>query len=274
MVPEEPPTTSVSVPTEVGYLSLDASPLLAMIAVNDRLEFLHDIQSQISTVSRLSIVDTPIIQAIEALTSQIILDKSLINEIDLGPFKHKEDSGASIRKLSLACIDLIIKKFDPTYNQVEFRENVAQTDVPRVAVEAVLKSLDIDLSNSGDELYQITVSILESIVELNPQFVVDAIPSILDKLSSLISTCPVGKKGGDQESLNTVGVLFGHLILAVMDIVKLKADDNGVSLRTLVHQDYPKILDIFKAIDKDGGTLGSIMHATKVTLAHCKSVVV
>jgi len=244
------------------------SDLSSFSSVEHQLEVLGQLRGKLQSAMP-SCVDESVLTLINSLTKMITVDKSLINEIDLGPFKHKEDSGAPIRKLAITCILEIVSvlKQNP---QIQLSPKLSPSVVLRAIITAITISLDIDLSNSGDELYPLSVILLANVVEMNGASAVAAIPVFLGKFAKLVATCPVGKRGGDESALNPIGIVFGHLFLSIADLVDLKAGDEGVESRVVVHRDYPVMLDILKNIDKEGSTVGSILQATRETVSGFK----
>ncbi len=48
--------------------------------------------------------------------SKTAIDHSLIKEVDLGPFKHKIDSGIPVRKAAFGLIDTMIERIPDKVN--------------------------------------------------------------------------------------------------------------------------------------------------------------
>jgi len=210
----------------------------------------------------ITLVDQPMISTLSRLTGFIEVDESCIKLIDLGAFKHREDPKAPMRKLALTGIDSIFKKMEKV--NVVFN-NTSSAKVVELGIQAILRSLAIDMNNSGDELYPIVVSLIRTMAELNASLLVKNLPETLSAISKIVDTCPVGKRDG--LTLNHSGVVLGQLVLAIVEVLQLVAYDEGISVKSLVGRDYPVFEETRKKIYKET-TEGSILLAANATIGN------
>jgi hypothetical protein len=66
--------------------------------------------------------------------------------------------------------------------------------------------------------------------------------------------------------VNHSGVVLGQLIVSVLRLIHLVADDAGLSMRTIVARDFSVLIEMIKIIEKEK-TEGSILLATHQTIA-------
>ena len=147
----------------VQELSISLQKLYSSeVVVSEKIKALNDITAAISH-HQIDLIPT----LLPFIIKLVKIEKSLIKEIDLGPFKHKVDSGAPLRKAAMITVDFIAKKLSRLTNQTGMDPQFLTDNL----LQACELSLEIDLSNSGDEVYMFTISILNKIMELNSELV-------------------------------------------------------------------------------------------------------
>ncbi len=100
------------------------------------------------------------------LTSSLQLtkiDPSLIKEVDLGPFKHKQDDGIPIRKAAFALVDTMLERLP---------ERVDASLVAEVAIKGI--------DDPAEECMLQSVAIVHRLAQYSPTIVVNHIEPLLE----------------------------------------------------------------------------------------------
>jgi cullin-associated NEDD8-dissociated protein 1 len=109
-----------------------------------------------------------------ALYGETVYKQELVRTVNLGPFQHKVDDGAELRKLSLACMDTL---FDKCADKLE--------------TSTFLLHLQDRLSDELDDMKQAAYQLLCKLAVREPFFVreVRPLPHILHVCLGLQNTC-------------------------------------------------------------------------------------
>ena len=223
------------------------------------LETIHSNVNLFEATS-ITMIDAETVQLLSFLLSQIQVDESCFKVIDLGAFKHREDSLAPSRKLALSSIDIFFRKCDPKTTMFEETNPIC---VLEIGTETIIKSLNtVDMTaNMAEDFFGLILSLMKSIEKLNPSVLVAIVPKLIERISSIVSSCPVGKR----EGLNHGGMVLGRFVTAVIDLVRLEAKDEGTKLKSLVDRKYPLLQGLIEVMKKET-TEGSIIRTAYETI--------
>ena len=108
------------------------------------------LKNDIAQLQKLSIAET-------------VLRPELITEVDLGPFKHKQDDGIPIRKAAYSLIDSLVEKLS---NRLELSH----------VIEVAIKGLD----DAAEECLILSLHILGRLINLTPTLILSFIDQIIE----------------------------------------------------------------------------------------------
>lgn len=254
--------SSAPTPVSPTALFLDMSHIIPILShpvtvveqVPAKLDLVRSLFDKFHRVQTLSSQDVHNLhELLHLLESHITVVPSVITEIDLGPFKHKDDAAAPLRKAVVGLVDIIARKHG----------NPTISDQLMVIVE---RALSIGLSNSGDELFPLIESILTSVERFDCGAVLTRLPSMGIALQTVVDKAPVGKKGGEDNSPNSVGTALGKLVETVVGFIRMLAHEEGYRLQKILNRDaYAPVRNALALIKKDK-TPGSILDGAKIHL--------
>lgn len=107
------------------------------------------------------------------LYNETVYKKELVRTVNLGPFQHKVDDGAELRKLALACMDTLLDKC------------AEMLDTP-----AFLQHLQERLSDELDDIKQAAYQLLSKLAVREPHCVREVLDSLSDPLHAVLSKKP------------------------------------------------------------------------------------
>lgn len=103
------------------------------------------------------------------MTNETKLNKDLIKEVDLGPFKHKIDDGRPIRKAGFVLLDTIFEKMPE-----------------RINIPATLDIILVGLEDPDDDCVTQALHVLIKLIKWAPGAVVGQMTNILEKLPKIL----------------------------------------------------------------------------------------
>ena len=104
-----------------------------------------------------------------ALYGETVYKQELVRTVNLGPFQHKVDDGAELRKLSLACMDTLFVKC-----------------ADKLDISTFLTHLQDRLSDELDDMKQAAYALLSKLAVREPFFVREVLDSLADPISAVL----------------------------------------------------------------------------------------
>eukprot|EP01025_Chloroclados_australasicus_P069865 TRINITY_DN9935_c0_g2_i1.p1 TRINITY_DN9935_c0_g2~~TRINITY_DN9935_c0_g2_i1.p1 ORF type:complete len:408 (-),score=55.39 TRINITY_DN9935_c0_g2_i1:353-1576(-) len=174
------------------YIDKSADLFMELMGDSDR----HVIKAAIYTLSTLvhhkpQMVQPRLSQALQLLYTRMAVDPTLIREIDLGPFKIKEDDGLEMRKAAFECMDMVLNQFGSAFDAAAFIPLLKDglTDKPDVQLPCFLMLIKLCYMAP-----RVVLGSLEQLIQplkatLNQKLKQDAVKQEVDRHEEMIKTC-------------------------------------------------------------------------------------
>lgn len=256
-----PHVSSVEIVIEQSQLEPLSAPVEVPADVGPKILAVQTISELVAKTDFLSTNFLP--PLLEKLFIHIPVVPGIISDVDLGPFKHRVDAAAGLRRSVISLVDLIGRKLAQRCGGLDHNE---KSRFSHEFIAAIMSALMVDLSNSGEELYLHVISLMESVQAMDCGALLDTLPGLCGLVGTIIERAPVGKKGGDETAPNTIGTTLGKLVSKLISGVTISAQEEGYRFETIIaRHEFASLRNALLRIRKEQ-TQGSILMGAKLYL--------
>jgi len=173
------------------------------------------------------------------LYGETVYKKEMVRTVNLGPFQHKVDDGAELRKLALACMDTLLDKCPDMLGTPAFLQHVQDR-----------------LSDELDDIQQAAYQLLSKVAVREPHCVREVLDSISEPLNIVLS-----KKAKENASPQDIERLNDLQRAAMMTVVVLhRMEDSHTCLKFQQMfdgmQGDPKLRQLLESVTADSEAAG------------------
>jgi len=171
-----------------------------------------------------------------ALYGETAYKKELVRTVNLGPFQHKVDDGAELRKLALACMDTLLDK-----------------SADRLDTSLFLQHLQARLGDELDDIKQAAYQLLSKLAVREPFCVREVLDAVSEPLQVVLNKRP--KESASPQDIERHNELQRSAIQTV--VVLQRMPDTATCLKFQAMYDAilqdAKLRPLIDAVSADGG---------------------
>lgn len=163
---------------------------------------------------------------LHSLFEELVLDKNLVSEVDLGPFKHRVDNGLELRKVAHECTQCLL---DELQRHHAANDTVLALSMQQANLWGFLCS-QLSISTGGPEEVELEVcnssrTALIKIAGIRPQALEVVGPVVGKKSKVALNANAMVKDGVDQEKINDyIRIAIQCLIVLARECPHLMSD--------------------------------------------------
>ncbi len=204
--------------TDEMQLNLFATDLIKMIGDTDLQVKQNSLEALTQIIhNRADVIKSDVKTLCTATFKETPIKPELITEVDLGPFKHKEDRGIPIRKQAFSLLDTIVEKMP---------ERCDLNSIMEVIVEG--------LKDSAEEVMVICLNAIGRILRCAPGIVAGSLDIIVDFFEQQFSK-NLKMISGPQSTEKAQNII--RTILRLVEALTRNADAEG----------HPRFSDFYKS---------------------------
>jgi cullin-associated NEDD8-dissociated protein 1 len=206
---EEEDILASILPSLLSHLSRSATPIVR----RGSIQLFH--ATLLNRGHLLNNLPTPLLQQFfKNLFDELVVDKTLVNEVDLGPFKHRVDNGLELRKVAHECTQSLLDELQTRGNiviaQALSQEGLWQFLASQLAISTGLpEEQELEVCNSSRNA-------LVKVAALQPS-ALEGIGAVIGKKTTLALNTKI-KDGVDVEKTND------YMRIAVVCMIALHRD--------------------------------------------------
>jgi hypothetical protein len=225
---------------------LDFDDICEKVKSKPALDLASQIISSLNdSIQNGSIPENKLHGSVHALSNLMEYDPCFVKEVDLGPFKHRVDAAAPIRKSIVHFAEILssmLASYDPTNLGVSPEEFLGSL------VCIAIKALKIDLAKGGQELYASAIAILNHVNERNPTIVYLNFSVMIPVIEQVLNSALKSMTVSDQSCVaSVVADWFGIVQRCAQSVSAYE----GYMPETILKRDQSLLIELGRKLKSD-----------------------